>query len=330
MPNGRSVNNLSGIIVLDKPKGESSRTTLNRLQRSVRLCCRSGHKLRIGHAGTLDPLAEGVLIACVGEATKLIEVIQMLPKCYTGTFQLGVTSDTEDAEGSIVSLPNPPQPTREMLKEATARFIGRIRQQPPTFSALKIAGKRAYQLARQGQEVKLATREIEVYRIELFEYEYPIFRLKIECGSGTYVRSLGRDIGKSLGSGAIMTTLTRESIGPFLLSGAVPLDLFDDLLSAAWVEHLLPLELGVAHLPRVNIDVKTASRLMMGQPVKIDEIPVPQKTLAYFTRTGISLCAAFAPNNHLVSLLELVDSQYVKIRKNFAVRNVTLADDRDD
>jgi len=311
------IDNLSGIIILFKPKGETSRATLNRLQRAVRLCSRQGNQLRVGHAGTLDPLAEGVLVACVGEATKLIEVIQMLPKCYTGTFQLGVTSDTEDAEGTVVSLPNPPQPTCDMLQETAARFVGRIRQRPPAYSALKVAGKRAYQFARQGEHVELAAREIEVYQIELVEYKYPIFRLKIECGSGTYVRSLGRDIGEALGSGAIMTALTRENIGPFLLTGAVFPDAFDDLQSTAWVEHLLPLELGVAHLPRVELDVKTATRILMGQAVRKDEIPELQKTSANCTTVAASLCAAFASNNRLVSLLELVDSQYVKIRKNF-------------
>jgi len=330
MQNDNSVDNLYGMIVLYKPKGETSRTTLNRLQSAVRSCCHQGHKLRVGHAGTLDPLAEGVLIACVGEATKLIEVIQMLPKCYTGTFQLGVTSDTEDAEGTITTLPTPPQPTYDELKETIARFVGRIRQRPPAYSALKIAGKRAYQLARQGEHVELAAREIEVYRIDLVEYKYPIFRLKIECGSGTYVRSLGRDIGELLGSGAIMTALIRESIGPFSLADAVTPEMFNDRQSAAWCERLVPLELGVAHLPRVDLDAKTAVRLLLGQEVRKDEIPAPQITSENCSMSNTKICAAFARKNRLVSLLELIDSQYVKIRKNFAVPVSDLADDRND
>ena len=330
MQNDNNINNLSGIIILYKPKGESSRATLNRLQRAVRSCCHQGHKLRVGHAGTLDPLAEGVLVACVGEATKLIEVIQMLPKCYTGTFQLGVTSDTLDSEGTIVALPNQSQPTHDMLLEASARFVGRIRQRPPAYSALKVAGKRAYQLARQGEHVELAAREIEVYRIGLVAYKYPIFRLKIECGSGTYVRSLGRDIGESLGSGAIMTALTRESIGPFSLSDAVPPEMFDNQQSTAWGEHLMPLELGVAHLPRVDLDAKTAARLLMGQAVRKDEIPVLQKASGNCSVASAKLCAVFVRKNRLVSLLELVDGQYVKIKKNFSVRVADIADDQGD
>ena len=328
MPNDPDVDVLTGIVVLQKPKGESSRTTLNRLQRAVR----SWHRQRfdrlpaeeqrrkpprVGHAGTLDPLAQGVLVACVGEATKLVELIQMLPKRYVGTFQLGVTSDTEDAEGTIVPLPSPPQPTRNTLHEAVSRFVGRIQQRPPAYSALKIAGKRAYQLARQGEPVQPATRKIDVYRMELAEYNYPVFRLKIECGSGTYVRSLGRDIGEAVGSGAIMTALTRESIGTFALADALPPSAFDDQVSVDWREHLLPLELGVAHLPRVDLDAKTAARFLLGQAVKNDEIPLLQKASVHFPNAESHLCAAFSPQNRLVSLLELVDSQYVKIKKNF-------------
>ena len=318
----------SGMIGLLKPKGESSRTTLNRLQRAVRLWHRQrlDHvpteaqqcKLpRVGHAGTLDPLAHGVLVACVGEATKLVEFIQMLPKRYDGTFQLGVTSDTEDADGTITTLPNPPQPTYGMLREAVSRFTGRIRQRPPAYSALKIAGKRAYQLARQGEHVEPAVREIDVYRIELTDYHYPVFRLAIECGSGTYVRSLGRDIGEVIGSGAIMTALTRESIGPFTLADAVPPSTFDEGHLPDWCEHLLPLELGVAHLPQVVLDEKTMKRLLMGQAVRKDEIPEPTKTSEPLPTDDSRFCAAFSPQNQLVSLLELDAGQYVKIKKNF-------------
>ena len=320
MHNEKIFDNLSGIMVLYKPKGETSRATLNRLQRAVRSYGRHGTKVRVGHAGTLDPLAEGVLIACVGKATKLIEVIQMLPKCYAATFQLGVASDTEDADGTVVPLLNPPRPTREMLYEAASRFVGRIRQRPPAYSALKIAGKRAYQLARQGEHVELIAREIDVYRIELAGYEYPVFRLKIECGSGTYVRSLGRDIGESLGSGAIMMALIRERIGQFSLSDAVPPDMFDDLQAATWRERIMPLELGVAHLPRVDLDAKAAARLLMGQKVRKDEIPDLQMSSENCSATNARLFAAFAQNNRLVSLLELVDGQHVKIKKNFVVR----------
>jgi tRNA U55 pseudouridine synthase TruB len=145
--------------------------------------------------------------------------------------------------------------------------------------------------------------------------------LKIECGSGTYVRSIGRDIGESLGSRAIMTALTREKIGPFLLADAVLPDTFDDLQSAVWIEHLLPLELGVALLPRIDLNAKTTARILMGQAVRKDEIPELQNTSDNSCGSETTLCAAFSPENYLISLLELGDSQYVKTRKNFADRS---------
>jgi tRNA pseudouridine55 synthase len=339
MSNANPIDHISGIVNLFKPKGETSRATLNRLQRAVRTQHRQqGKPPRVGHAGTLDPLAEGVLVACIGEATKLIEVIQLLPKCYTGTFQLGVTSDTEDVEGTIVPLPNPPQPTHDELNEATSRFVGRIMQRPPAYSALKIAGKRAYQLARQGEQVELPAREIEVYRIELVAYKYPIFTVQIECGSGTYIRSLGRDLAESVGTGAIMTALTRESIGPFTLANAVSPDLFHDLHNEDWLEHVLPLELGVAHLPRIDLDAKITARILKGQAVRKDEIVIHHEV--HEDHEGVlennknlralrdlrgektaskdkNLYAAFSPENQLVSLLELDDNDDVRIRKNF-------------
>jgi len=320
---------LTGIVVLLKPQGETSRATLNRLQRAVKSHQRrrleglsaaeqTGKPPRVGHAGTLDPLAEGVLVACIGEAAKLIEVVQQLPKRYVGTFQLGVTSDTEDAEGTIVALPDPPKPTRAALLEAIPRFVGRIRQRPPVYSALKIAGKRAYQLARQGQNVELASREVDVYGMELIDYDYPLLRLNIECGSGTYVRSLGRDLAEAVGSGAVMTALVRERIGPFSLVNALPPSILDDPESENWLEHLLPPELAVAHLPRVELDAKTTARILKGQKVRQDEIPAPQKTSSGFPAAETTLCAAFSPENHLVSLLEMADNESVKIKKNFS------------
>ena len=316
----------SGIVVLYKPKGESSRTTLNRLQRAVlsrhKRLLESLHdepkllaelKLRkpprVGHAGTLDPLAEGVLVACVGEATKLIETIQMLPKHYVGTFQLGVTSDTEDIEGPLTELSNPPQPSLEQLQNAAMQFVGRISQRPPAFSALKVDGKRAYQLARKGGTVELKPREIEVYQISLREYHYPIFRLGIECGSGTYVRSIGRDIGESLGSGAVMTALTRDWIGPFLIENALPPTVFDDPASEIWLERLLPLEIGVAHLPQVVLDDQTLHKIRHGQPVSLDDIT--SQVLEN------SLLAAFSAKHELVSLLEVRHDFSITIKKNF-------------
>ena len=315
---------VSGIVVLKKPQGESSRTTLNRLLRAVRSLHNrqlgaSQKTPRVGHAGTLDPLAEGVLVACVGEATKLIEAIQMLPKHYTGAFQLGVVSDTEDIEGEICELGNPYRPTLDELQRAATRLTGRILQRPPMFSALKVSGKRAYRLARQGEHVELAAREIEIYRLEVAGYDAPFLRLDIECGSGTYIRSVGRDLAESLGTGAVMTALIRDRIGPFRLENAAPPQLFDNPESQDWLSFLLPVEQGVAHLPFVELDHEQAARFRHGLPVHQDELRIfsngSQDSLP-------SLLAAFDTGHHagrrLVSLIEPSDDGWFRVKRNFS------------
>src|SRR5262245_35406014 len=197
-----------GLLNIDKPAGLTSRDVVSRVQRLVR-------PQKVGHAGTLDPLATGVLVVAVGPATRLVEYVQRMPKTYQGTFLLGRTSDTEDVEGEVVELDSPPVPTRAEIDAALPRFIGTIEQRPPAYSALKVAGRRAHKLARRGEAVELAPRPVEIHAIELLRYEYPEMELRIDCGSGTYVRSLGRDVAEAVDTGAVMAALRRLAIGPF-------------------------------------------------------------------------------------------------------------------
>lgn len=203
-----------GFLALNKPSGQTSRTALDVVQRIIR-------PAKVGHAGTLDPLAEGVLVACLGPATKLVRYVQAMPKTYLASFRLGLESDTEDIDGKVVALENARPVTAEELAGALSKFVGRIAQQPPIFSALRVKGKRAYQLARKGKPVDLQPRQIEIFGIDLVTARYPDFQLRIECGSGTYVRSLGRDIAKQLGTAAVMTGLIRTSIGGFQIERAI-------------------------------------------------------------------------------------------------------------
>jgi tRNA pseudouridine55 synthase len=316
---------LSGIIVLFKPQGETSRTTLNRLQRAVKTYFyselnqnNSAFRIpnselsipRVGHAGTLDPLADGVLIACVGKATKLIETVQMLHKRYIAAFRLGAVSDTEDAEGTIRELPNPPKPAFHELLQAAAKFVGKILQRPPIFSALKVNGKRSYHLARQGIAAELSPREITIDAIEILEYDYPIFRVAVTCGSGTYIRSLGRDIGEQAGSGALMISLTRESIGNFRIENAVPPQIFDDSNSNRWLEYLLPIETSVQHLPRINLSPNVLQKIRYGQLVTQNEIDIP----APLSESAKNIFAAFSPEEKLAAILE-IDGEKMKIKQ---------------
>ena len=203
-----------GILNLNKPAGLTSRDALNRVQRHVR-----PHK--VGHAGTLDPIADGVLVVCIGKATKLIDRVQQMPKTYRATFRLGVSSESDDIESELAPFAEGAVAARSDVERAIPSFVGSIEQTPPAFSAVKIGGKRAYKLARQGEQVDMPSRTVMIYRLEILKYEYPVMELLVECGSGTYIRSLGRDLAIALGTRAVMTALTRTAIGPFEVADAV-------------------------------------------------------------------------------------------------------------
>lgn len=246
-----------GLLNLHKPAGRSSRDAVNVVQRIVA-------PLKVGHAGTLDPLATGVLVIGIGQATRLVEYVQRMPKTYLATFLLGRTSDTEDVEGQVTELAAAPVPDQRQLREALPRFVGTIQQVPPAYSALKVGGRRAYKMARRGQEVELAAREITIHAIDLVRYEHPELILRIRCGSGTYIRSLGRDLARSLGTGAVMSALRREAIGPFRVEEAIPLaELTLDRISRG----LLPPLLALGEMPHVAVTAEEGKRLSHGQTI---------------------------------------------------------------
>ncbi len=219
---------------------------------------------KAGHAGTLDPLATGVLVVCVGGATHLIEYVQRMRKRYVGTFLLGRQSPTEDVESEAVELADARVPTLEEIVAAARRFIGRIEQRPPVYSALKIHGRPAYKLARQGKPVELKPRPVEIYGIEVKSYQYPELVLEIECGSGTYIRSLGRDLAASLGTAAVMSALIRSAIGGLTIEDALDPR---DLTPENWGAYLQPPLRAVECLPRVQLSVEEAFRIRNGQGV---------------------------------------------------------------
>ena len=194
---------LSGILNLAKPPGMTSRRALDVVGRLIR-------PNRAGHAGTLDPLATGVLVICIGQATRLIEYVQQMPKTYEATFLLGRTSDTEDVEGTVVELIDPPVPTREQIDRAAAALVGDIMQRPPAFSALKVQGRRAYDLARAGEQVDLAPRPIQVYGIDVLAYDYPT--LQASRRSRSTRRSFARFASAKRSSAATPRPTTRSSL----------------------------------------------------------------------------------------------------------------------
>lgn len=248
---------ICGLLNLNKPIGATSRDVVNRISRPLR-------KIKVGHAGTLDPLASGVLVVCVGAATRLIEYVQRMPKTYRATIRLGATSDTLDADGRVVEMVDPPRPTEAQVRVALMTQVGTIEQMPPQFSALKVAGQRAYDLARAGQNVELAARPVEVYRIELLAYAWPWLEVEIDCGSGTYIRSIARDVGESLGCGGLIGVLTRTRIGPFRQEDAIDAE---GLAREAILSLLRPAAEAVGGLPRVEIGAEDLARIIKGQAI---------------------------------------------------------------
>lgn len=234
---------------------------------------------------------------CVGPATRLIQYVQQMPKHYTGTFLLGRSSDTEDIEGKVIELADPPIPTREEIEAAAANLTGLIEQRPPVFSAIKVKGRRAYDLARSGKPPELKPRPVHVYRMTVVAYDYPVLTLEVQCGSGTYIRSLGRDLAESLGTAAVMSGLTRTAIGRFTLAEAVePANLGKD----DWADRLLPPSLAVEMLPRVKLAAEEIVEIGHGRtismPMDFDGSlnPSPIKHQEY---------AGIGPDGRLVAIL---------------------------
>jgi len=206
----------NGLILVNKPSGMTSHDVVNTARRAF------GIK-RIGHAGTLDPMATGLLILGIGKATKKLGSITGSSKTYTAEITLGATSTTDDKEGVLEKSENT-QPTAEQVQNALEKFTGEIMQTPPIFSAIKINGQRAYKIARRGETIKMEPRKITIHKIELVSYKYPLLEIKTDVSSGTYIRSLARDIGQELKTGAYLSGLERTSIGEYKLQDAVELE----------------------------------------------------------------------------------------------------------
>jgi tRNA pseudouridine55 synthase len=251
----------NGLLVLDKPGGMTSRAAVDRAQRWF------PRRTRLGHTGTLDPLATGVLVLCLGNATRLAEYVQRMGKTYRTRLRLGARSDTDDADGTITPVENALVPTPQQIADAVAAFVGSIEQTPPAFSAVKVTGRRAYDLARAGEEVALTAKTVQVYGIDVLGYEPPLLDLEVRCGKGTYIRSLARDLGQRLGCGALVQTLRRLRVGPFTADNAVSLDATAEEARAK----LRPPEEAVAELPAVSTGGAALKRLRQGQAVALTE-----------------------------------------------------------
>ena len=216
------------VICLDKPYGWTSFDLVNKVRYILRHV--TGKKLKVGHAGTLDPLATGVMLICTGKATKQIDNYQAGIKEYIATLQLGATTPSFDLEQEIDQTFPFEHITRQLVDECLVHFLGTIEQIPPEYSAVKIDGKRAYEYARKGKEVIIKPKTLVIDEIEVLDFTLPVLTLRIVCSKGTYIRALARDIGQKLNSGAHLIALKRTRVGDFLLQNAVSIDQFEKSL----------------------------------------------------------------------------------------------------
>lgn len=242
-----------GLLNIDKPAGLTSRDVVDAVSRRLKV-------RRVGHAGTLDPMATGVLIVAIGAATRLVGCLQEQSKEYRAEFLLGRRSDTDDVTGQVVDVPGERLPDLEAIAAALKAFVGRISQVPPTYSAVHVGGERAYAKARRSEDFTLAPREVVVQEIEILACAPPRLELRIACGSGTYIRSIGRDLGNVLGCGAVMSSLVRTRIGSFTLEDAAALE-------SLTVDDLRPPLAAVSHWPRQTCSPEDVVAIRQGRTI---------------------------------------------------------------
>lgn len=259
---------VTGILLLDKPQGISSNRALQQAKRLFGAA-------KAGHTGSLDPLATGLLPICFGEATKVAGYLLGARKAYAAECRLGVTTDTCDSDGAVLGERAVPALDDAEIRDALKRFTGRITQIPPVYSALKQGGVPLYKRARRGEAVEAPPREVEVFRFDLLQREGDTLRLHVECGSGTYVRSLVRDLGETLGCGAHLTALRRLWVEPFREPRMFTLDELAALRESGDVlpQTLLPIEAGLADWPILKLDEHGAADVAQGRRLQVSAAP---------------------------------------------------------
>lgn len=293
-------NVVSGVLVIDKPIGLTSHDVVQIIRRGTGI-------RRAGHTGTLDPRASGVLVVLIGPAVRLSEYVSASDKRYQATIRLGSSTDTYDAEGVVTKTSvSVDDITEERFNEVLQEFVGEIEQVPPPFSAVKVKGKKAYEMAREGEEVDLTPRKIHVYSLEVLEWAPPEVVIDVYCSSGTYVRSLANDLGNRLGCGAHLVGLRRTKSGRFTLRDAVPLRRLQEAFNTGdWYRHLIPAAEALADWPMVELDADEVELIRHGHRV-------PAEAGASGWARGVS------QQGDLVALLECdVETQEWQPRKVF-------------
>jgi tRNA pseudouridine55 synthase len=287
MDNQELKNAISGVLVVDKPVGMTSHDVVQAIRNGTGI-------RRAGHTGTLDPRASGVLVILVGPAVRLSEYVSASDKRYQAVIRLGASTDTYDADGRFTQQSNAPiNVTEQQFEETLKQFIGEIEQTPPPYSAVKVQGRRAYDMARQGEEVDLAPRKINVHHLEVLEWAPPEVVVDVHCSSGTYVRSLANDMGNALGCGAYLIGLRRTKSGRFSLRDATPLRKLQEAFQAGkWYQYLIPAAEALGDWPAIELDPDQVEAIKHGHRIPAAEDAVGKVR-------GVSMAG------ELVALLEL-------------------------
>ena len=258
-------NAISGVLVVDKPVGMTSHDVVQAIRNGTGL-------RRAGHTGTLDPRASGVLVILVGPAVRLSEYVSASDKRYQAIIRMGGKTDTFDAEGRVTPSAQPVNVTEAQFEEALKTFVGEIEQTPPPYSAVKVQGRKAYEMARQGEQVDLAPRKITVHHLEVLEWTPPEVVIDVHCSSGTYVRSLANDLGEKLGCGAYLVGLRRTKSGRFSLRDATPLRKLQEAFTAGnWYQYLIPAAEALGDWPAIELSPDEVEGVRHGHRVKAAE-----------------------------------------------------------
>jgi tRNA pseudouridine55 synthase len=291
MTDDQMMNVVSGVLVVDKPIGLTSHDVVQIIRRGTGI-------RRAGHTGTLDPRASGVLVVLVGPAVRLSEYVSASDKRYQATIHLGSSTDTYDAEGRITGSSPVDNITEEKFDEALQKFVGEIEQVPPPYSAIKVKGRKAYEMAREGEEVDLEPRTIQVYSLDVLEWAPPEAVIDVYCSSGTYVRSLAHDLGKALGCGAHLIGLRRTKSGRFTLRDAVPLRRLQEAFDAGnWYKYLIPAAEALGDWPMVELNSEQVELVRHGHRVPADP-------------AAKGLARGVSEQGDLVALLEIDDATH--------------------
>lgn len=249
----------SGILLIDKPAGVTSFEVVRQARRALGI-------RKIGHLGTLDPFATGLLPLCLLEATKLVPYLMPEPKTYRARVRLGVSTDTQDVTGEVVSRCEM-LPIADQIYQAAATFVGEVTQVPPRYSALHCQGERAYRLARRGEMVELAPRTVTIYDLTVDAVAVPEFTITVRCSQGTYIRTLAQDLGEVLGCGAHLAALRRLTVGPFLVKDSIPMAAMKELSREELASWIVPLTACLPKMRPIEVDAVSARQLRQGRPL---------------------------------------------------------------